>query len=215
MWTVDSDDYDNIPASQIYNNVVNNISPGAIVLMHTGENNSVYALQNIITNLKSRGYSFSTVSGLLAGTSSGSTLRLGSTGTLVQQLQQTLVNKGYSLAVDGVFGAMTQNAVKSFQSSAGITSDGIVGPVTWSKLGTNSGSISGGSSSASYTGILKSGSTGTSVSKLQQALVNKGYSLAIDGIFGPATKSAVISFQSSQGITVDGIVGPVTWGRLF
>jgi peptidoglycan/xylan/chitin deacetylase (PgdA/CDA1 family) len=215
MWTIDSEDYNGLSASAIYTRVVNNVTPGAIILMHTGDNNSVYALQDIINNLKGKGYGFTTVSGILGGTSSGSTLRLGSTGTLVQQLQQALVGKGYSLAVDGVFGPMTQNAVMSFQSSVGITSDGVVGPVTWSKLGTSSGSVSGGSSSASYSGILKSGSTGTAVSKLQQALVNKGYSLAIDGIFGPATKNAVTSFQSSQGITMDGIVGPVTWGRLF
>ena len=106
----------------------------------------------------------------------------------------------------------------SFQRSAGITADGIVGPVTWSKLGTSTGSYSGGTTggnSASYPGLLRVGSTGTGVRTLQQALTNKGYSLSADGVFGPLTQSAVKSFQSSQGITVDGIVGPVTWGKLF
>jgi len=84
-----------------------------------------------------------------------------------------------------------------------------------SKLGTNSGSVSSGSSSTSYPGLLRIGSSGSPVRQLQQALANKGYSLSVDGAFGPMTQNAVKSFQSSQGIAVDGIVGSVTWGRLF
>ncbi|MBP1744433.1 MAG: polysaccharide deacetylase [Firmicutes bacterium] len=217
MWTIDSQDYNGLSAGQIYTRVINNVTPGAIILMHTGDNNSVYALQDIISTLRSWGYGFTTVSGILGGgsggTASGSTLRLGSTGTGVMQLQQALANKGYSLAVDGSFGPITQNAVISFQRSVGITADGIVGPVTWSKLGTSSGTISSGSTA--YPGLLKIGSSGTSVRTLQQALANKGYSLSIDGVFGPITQNTVMSFQRSQGITVDGIVGPVTWGKLF
>jgi len=62
---------------------------------------------------------------------------------------------------------------------------------------------------------LKIGSSGTAVRTLQQGLASKGYSLSVDGVFGPVTQSAVMSFQRSQGIIVDGIVGPVTWGKLF
>lgn len=235
MWNIDTNDWRGYSASYIYSSVVNNISPGSIVLMHALSTapNTKYALQDIIDTLSSWGYSFTTVSGLLAGSSgsysggssgsysssgsaSGSTIRLGSTGTAVRELQQALVNKGYSLSVDGAFGPMTQNAVISFQRSVGITADGVVGPVTWSKLGTSSGSVSSGSSSStSYPGLLKIGSSGSSVRTLQQALANKGYSLSVDGVFGPITQSAVKSFQSSQGVSVDGIVGPVTWGRLF
>jgi peptidoglycan/xylan/chitin deacetylase (PgdA/CDA1 family) len=226
MWTIDSQDYNGLSAGQIYTRVINNVTPGAIILMHTGDNNSVYALQDIINTLRSWGYGFTTVSGILGGTSGGTsggaagtgTLKLGSSGTAVEHLQQALVNKGYSLSADGAFGPVTQNAVMSFQRSVGITADGIVGPVTWSKLGTSAGSYSGGTSggtSTSYPGLLRVGSTGTAVRTLQQALANKGYSLSPDGVFGPITQSAVKSFQSSQGITADGIVGPVTWGKLF
>jgi polysaccharide deacetylase family sporulation protein PdaB len=228
MWTIESLDYTGISSSEIYSRVVNNVTPGAIVLMHAVDTapNTKYALQDIINNLRNQGYSFKTVSGLLeatssatsnvavSSTSSGSILRQGSTGNAVKQLQQALVNKGYSLSVDGVFGTMTQNALISFQRSVGITADGIVGPVTWSKLGTSSGSSSSVNSS-SYPGILRQGSSGTAVRQLQQALVNKGYNITVDGVFGPKTKSTVMSFQSSKGITVDGIVGSVTWGRLF
>lgn len=237
MWNIDTNDWRGYSASYIYSTVVNNISPGSIVLMHALSTapNTKYALQDIIDTLTSRGYSFTTVSGLLAGSSgsyssgsssgssysssgsaSGSTVRLGSTGTAVRELQQALVNKGYSLSVDGAFGPMTQNAVISFQRSVGIAADGVVGPVTWSKLGSSSGSVSSGSSSStSYPGLLRVGSSGAAVKTLQQALANKGYSLSADGAFGPITQSAVKSFQSSQGIAVDGVVGPVTWGKLF
>jgi peptidoglycan hydrolase-like protein with peptidoglycan-binding domain len=36
----------------------------------------------------------------------------------------------------------------------------------------------------------------------------------IDGIFGPKTETAVKDFQSGEGLTVDGIVGPQTWAKL-
>jgi polysaccharide deacetylase family sporulation protein PdaB len=235
LWNIDTNDWRGYSASYIYSTVVNNISPGSIVLMHALDSapNTKYALQDIINTLSSRGYSFTTVSGLIEGSSgsyssgsssgsysssgsaSGSTIRQGSTGTAVRELQQALVNKGYSLSVDGVFGPMTKSAVMSFQSSVGITVDGVVGPVTWSKLGTSSGSVSSGSSSTSYPGLLRIGSSGSAVRHLQQALANKGYRLSVDGAFGPITQNAVKSFQSSQGIAVDGIVGSVTWGRLF
>lgn len=60
------------------------------------------------------------------------------------------------------------------------------------------------------------GSQGTDVMKIQQALQLAGFSPGpIDGKFGPQTKTAVQSFQSAQGIKIDGIVGPVTWARLL
>jgi peptidoglycan hydrolase-like protein with peptidoglycan-binding domain len=36
----------------------------------------------------------------------------------------------------------------------------------------------------------------------------------IDGVFGPKTKDSVKSFQEGEGLTVDGIVGPATWGAM-
>lgn len=60
------------------------------------------------------------------------------------------------------------------------------------------------------------GSQGSDVMKIQQALQLAGFSPGpIDGKFGPQTKTAVQSFQSAQGIAIDGIVGPVTWDRLL
>jgi peptidoglycan hydrolase-like protein with peptidoglycan-binding domain len=56
--------------------------------------------------------------------------------------------------------------------------------------------------------ILKEGSTGDSVKKLQQNLKTlKFYNGAIDGVFGAKTKEAVIKFQSQNAVKADGIVG--------
>jgi putative chitinase len=58
--------------------------------------------------------------------------------------------------------------------------------------------------------ILKVGSKGEDVKKLQQKL-----GLGSDGIFGTGTESAVKKWQSSNGLTADGIVGEGTWNKMF
>lgn len=63
------------------------------------------------------------------------TLRVGSRGSAVVTLQRRLTYLGYWLgAVDGIFGDLTRQAVVAIQKVAGVSRDGIVGPVTWSKL---------------------------------------------------------------------------------
>jgi putative chitinase len=58
--------------------------------------------------------------------------------------------------------------------------------------------------------LLKIGSSGADVSKLQTAL-----GLVADGNFGPKTESAVKAFQTKNGLTADGIVGDSTWSKIF
>ena len=62
------------------------------------------------------------------------TIQRGSSGPDVVDCQQKLIGRGYSLVADGIFGAGTESAVKSFQEASGLTADGIVGPSTWSAL---------------------------------------------------------------------------------
>ncbi len=63
---------------------------------------------------------------------------------------------------------------------------------------------------------LRRGSKGQSVSELQQRLKARGFDPGqVDGIFGPRTDSAVRAFQRARRLTVDGIVGPQTWGALL
>ena len=58
-------------------------------------------------------------------------LRRGSKGDEVRDLQLRLYQSGYTnLEIDGIFGAMTEEAVKDFQTKAGLISDGIAGPRT-------------------------------------------------------------------------------------
>jgi peptidoglycan hydrolase-like protein with peptidoglycan-binding domain len=71
------------------------------------------------------------------------------------------------------------------------------------------------SSSRSSLPTVREGSRGPAVTDLQNKLKAAGFNPgASDGIFGPKTKAAVVAFQRAQGITVDGIVGPQTWGKL-
>ena len=62
---------------------------------------------------------------------------------------------------------------------------------------------------------MQEGSKGDAVKDLQKALNSKDDAkLAVDGIFGPLTKAAVVKFQEKHKLEVDGIVGPQTWGAL-
>ena len=64
--------------------------------------------------------------------------------------------------------------------------------------------------------ILKLGSVGPSVELLQLALGRAGArSLAPDGIFGNATKAALRTFQSDNGLAADGVAGPATHRALM
>jgi peptidoglycan hydrolase-like protein with peptidoglycan-binding domain len=64
--------------------------------------------------------------------------------------------------------------------------------------------------------VLQEGSSGSDVRRVQRILVMiKLFGFEeIDGIFGPKTKGAVKSFQESNGLLEDGIVGPATWGAM-
>ena len=63
--------------------------------------------------------------------------------------------------------------------------------------------------------LVKKGSKGDAVKKLQQILNSKGYKLTVDGDFGPATEAAVKAYQAANHLEVDGEVGEKTWASLF
>lgn len=62
--------------------------------------------------------------------------------------------------------------------------------------------------------LLRLGSRGNSVVELQRALFSRGYSVAVDGHFGPQTDEAVRRFQQDNSLPVDGLVGARTWDAL-
>ena len=64
------------------------------------------------------------------------TVSYGSRGDAVRKLQELLNALGYDCgSVDGIFGSKTKAAVLAFQKANGLGVDGIVGPLTWAKLG--------------------------------------------------------------------------------
>ena len=133
------------------------------------------------------------------------TIRNGSSGPLVLAAQCLLEANGFDVGTpDSQFGAATESATRSFQSSRGLTADGVIGARTWTAL-----------LSAGTTPTLQSGSTGEAVRRLQRALTAAlGRTVGIDGVFGTQTGQAVRDYQSSRGLGVDGIVGAQTWGAL-
>ena len=59
------------------------------------------------------------------------------------------------------------------------------------------------------------GDQGSDVAEIQGQLANLGYDVTADGAYGPATVEAVKSFQMTQGIHADGLVGPSTYAALL
>ncbi|MFP7477562.1 peptidoglycan-binding domain-containing protein [Terribacillus saccharophilus] len=78
-------------------------------------------------------------------------------------------------------------------------------------MGTTAASSAQQTASTRYPGsYIRTGSRGENVRRIQRAL-----GITADGIFGPNTRQAVINFQRSNGLGVDGIVGRETWNKLF
>ena len=139
----------------------------------------------------------------------------GCTGDAVKTLQEKLNAKGFDSGnVDGIFGAKTYAAVTAFQKANNLGVDGIVGKLTWAKLYGVSPAMPVETTVVGRP-MVSYGSRGDAVRKLQELLNAKGYTCGnVDGIFGSKTYAAVLAFQKANGLAADGIVGPLTWGKL-
>src|SRR5262245_55633440 len=137
---------------------------------------------------------------------SGPTISIGSTGRDVRRLQRifvmTKVLTPTNITVN--FDSTTEQAVKDFQQGAGLTVDGVVGPMTWQALPADPN-----------TPLLRRGDSGGVVTSLQQGLKKYGTPATdpgvVDGDFGPKTEGAVKAYQQDRGVSADGIVGDQTW----
>ena len=140
----------------------------------------------------------------------------GCTGDAVKTLQDKLNALGYNSGnVDGIFGAKTYAAVTAFQKANSLGVDGIVGKLTWGKLYGVSPAMPVETTTVVGRPMVSYGSRGDAVRKLQELLNALGYDCgSVDGIFGSKTKAAVLAFQKANGLAADGIVGPLTWGKL-
>ncbi len=152
----------------------------------------------------------------------GIVLRLGSVGENVRLMQTYLnaISNSYpsipKVTADGVFGPATQNAVIAFQKQFGLTPDGLIGKQTWDKIVSVYKN-----ESLPYPGTaLRVGSVGENVRIMQTYLnsISNTYpsipKVTADGIFGPATRDAVIAFQRQFGLTPDGVIGRQTWDKI-
>jgi peptidoglycan hydrolase-like protein with peptidoglycan-binding domain len=143
-------------------------------------------------------------------------LRVGSQGTAVRVLQRALDRLGHAPGlVDGIFGPLTDAAVRSFQQSRTIAVDGIVGSQTKVQISLLRRLADGASLLGGDGRILDVTARGWDVRGLQTMLAAAGHGPGTaDGVFGPITANAVRSFQAAAGIEVDGIVGPATRSAL-
>ncbi len=119
----------------------------------------------------------------------------------VRAIQYLLRAHGHAVAADGVYGPATTAAVSAFQGGAGVSVDGIVGPETWVVL---------------YIETAQ-GQAGDAVRAVQQfgLVPSPGIEpLMVDGDFGPITRERVQHFQTSWGLSIDGIAGYETWSFL-
>lgn len=134
------------------------------------------------------------------------TLRLGDRGEAVK-----IVQAAVRVAVDGIFGAATEAAVRQFQRDHALAPDGIVGPLCWAAI-LAAGADAPPSALADdgqSRPTLRRGDRGAAV-KIVQAKVG----VHDDGLFGPATDAAVRQFQRDHGLEPDGIVGPQSWAAI-
>jgi peptidoglycan hydrolase-like protein with peptidoglycan-binding domain len=136
-------------------------------------------------------------------------LSRGLNGADVRALQTALEGLGHPVGgIDAYFGPLTESAVKSFQANLRLQVDGVVGRTTKTAM---AGLVHEDESGA----VISIGSRGGEVRAVQTALSGQGFEVGpSDGIFGPMTLRAVLSFQKYSQLWVDGLVGPRTKSAL-
>ncbi|MGB0114462.1 MAG: peptidoglycan-binding protein [Ilumatobacteraceae bacterium] len=134
-------------------------------------------------------------------------LREGSKGSDVSAVQSALLAAGVPVpgGADGVFGPATRSAVTAFQSRKGLTPSGEVDTATASALGLVAAAPA---ASSGASGGLSEGAKGDAVKELQSALMKSGVFVpgGADGVYGPATKTAVSNYQRWNGLPITGSV---------
>lgn len=151
-------------------------------------------------------------------------LAKGDEGQAVKALQERLRVAGFYYGNStGIFGPITEDAVKRFQSAYGLDVDGIVGAQTLTKLppmgvgfgeeAPKSMTIAARRRNKEFLGL---GDRGEPVRILQAQLIEAGYLKGEpNAYFGPNTADAVKRFQDANYLAASGIAGPTTRGKLY
>jgi len=169
----------------------------------------------------------------------GTPLRRGTSGPSVVVIQTELnrISQNYPAIpkisnVDGIFGAQTEAAVRKFQEVFNLSPDGIVGPATWNALVRYYVAVTSlaelrsqgqrfYANSWALTDPIEEGDRGVKVEHLQYMLsVLAAYipeipRITVDGVFGSATRNAVVAAQRRFGLPQTGIVDPRTWDEIY
>ena len=169
----------------------------------------------------------------------GTPLRRGSSGPNVVVIQTALnrIAQNYPAipklsTVDGIFGSRTEASVRALQQIFGLTPDGIVGPGTWYEIVRLYTAVTELSElrsqgqqfyaiSWSPPNALQNGDTGEKVRQLQYMLsVLSSYipeipPVAVDGIFGKATRAAVLAAQRRFRLPETGVADAATWDDIY
>ena len=169
----------------------------------------------------------------------GTPLRRGSSGpsVVVVQVELNRIAQNYPAipklaAVDGIFGSRTEASVRAFQEIFGLAPDGIVGKATWYELVRLYTAVTSLSELRSqgqqfysinweYPDPIAQGDSGDKVRHLQYMLsVLSSYirqipPIEVDGIFGPATRDAVVAAQGWFGLPQTGQVDDRTWDEIY
>jgi len=148
----------------------------------------------------------------------------------VAQWQAQMRSRGWTIAVDGFYGAESAAIARQFQTEKGLSVDGIVGEQTWEATFDNS-TITGATESPPTVAALtvEHPYPGTTLSysplgilsfnpqaqTFQQALKSLGWQVEPDGLFGSRSAAATRLFQQQNNLDADGIVGPLTWAAAF
>lgn len=191
---------------------------------------SYYGSVEIVNNAPVRG---------ITSSYPGTPLRRGYTGpaVVVVQVELNRISQNYPAIpkispVDGIFGAQTEAAVRKFQEIFNLTVDGIVGRSTWYALVRYYIAVTSMAelrsqgqrfyaNSWATTNPIQQGDQGVRVEHLQYMLsVLSSYipeipPITVDGIYGSATRNAVLAAQRRFGLPQTGIVNYETWTEIY
>lgn len=153
-------------------------------------------------------------------------MQLGDTGDAVEGLQQTLTQLGlYTGKINGEYNKETVNAVKAYQKAHSIKITGKMNSFTWLSLQTvlsptSAPSVDGTGDLPVITEqnviVMRKGTRGLAVSRLQQRLVDLGYyQTTPDGVYNVKDMDAVRAFQRNNGLTSSGIADLYTQKTLY